>query len=130
MPRKKALPPISVAHSPPVIAPARKRTATAGKPASRIAQSAAPAPELKHEIVSEPRTGSKLARIVDGLRQPAGASVPELMVETGWRAHTVRAALTGLRQRGFTVVRAREDESTRYRISPTTGAVSDQEIAA
>ncbi len=35
----------------------------------------------------------------------------------GWLPHTVRAALTRLRQRGFQIVRVREDGVSRYRIA-------------
>ena len=35
---------------------------------------------------------------------------------TGWQAHTLRAALTGLRNAGHTVARRREGEDTIYAI--------------
>ncbi len=35
----------------------------------------------------------------------------------GWLPHTVRAALTRLRQRGFQIERVREDGVSRYRIA-------------
>ena len=40
------------------------------------------------------------------------------IVETlGWLPHTVRAALTRLRQQGFRIERVREDGVSRYRIA-------------
>jgi hypothetical protein len=65
-----------------------------------------------------PRDGSKLARVIDLLRRLDGASIVDLTKATGWLAHTTRAALTGLRKRGYAVVRERAGagESV-YRIS-------------
>ena len=40
------------------------------------------------------RQGSKLSKIVELLSRPAGASLGELIHVTGWREHSVRAALT------------------------------------
>ena len=65
-----------------------------------------------------PRDGSKLARLIDLLRRVDGASIVDLTEATGWLAHTTRAALTGLRKRGYAVVRARASAGeTVYRIS-------------
>ena len=44
---------------------------------------------------------TKLAQVVELLQQDRGASIDELIVLTGWLPHTTRAALTGLRKRGF-----------------------------
>ena len=54
-----------------------------------------------------PRAGSKLARVIDLLQRCDGATIPNLTEATGWLPHTTRAALTGLRKRGYAVVRAR-----------------------
>jgi Protein of unknown function (DUF3489) len=54
-----------------------------------------------------PRAGSKLARVIDLLQRLGGATIPNLTEATGWLPHTTRAALTGLRKRGYAVVRAR-----------------------
>ena len=56
-----------------------------------------------------PRAGSKLARVIDLLRRSEGATILHLMEATGWLPHTTRAALTGLRKRGYAVVRGRVD---------------------
>jgi len=39
------------------------------------------------------------------LKRTKGATVAEIMNSTGWQAHSVRAALTGLRKKGMTVER-------------------------
>ena len=46
------------------------------------------------------------ADIILGLAQrPTGASIAQLTRATGWQAHSIRAALTGLRKRGHVIER-------------------------
>jgi hypothetical protein len=59
----------------------------------------------EHSIGAAPRTGSKQALIVEMLSKEPGATIDALMEATGWLPHTTRAALTGLRKRGFAVER-------------------------
>jgi Protein of unknown function (DUF3489) len=59
---------------------------------------------------SSPRGGTKLAQVVELLEQDCGASIAELIVLTGWLPHTTRAALTGLRKRGFVTAIDRSDK--------------------
>jgi hypothetical protein len=59
---------------------------------------------------SSPRGGTKLAQVVELLQQDRGASIAELIVVTGWLPHTTRAALTGLRKRGFVTAIDRSDK--------------------
>lgn len=56
-----------------------------------------------------PRAGSKLAIVLGLLETPEGASLTRLIEVTGWLPHTTRAALAGLRKRGFTVSREKAD---------------------
>ena len=72
-----------------------------------------PAPSPQH-----PRPGSKQALIVDLLSRPEGASLDDLVAATGWLPHTARAALTGLRRRGFTIERGpAHDGRSVYRVA-------------
>ncbi len=50
-----------------------------------------------------------------------GATLAELVAATGWLPHTTRAALTGLRKRGYAVGIDRADKArgSVYRIEPT-----------
>ena len=65
-----------------------------------------------------PRDGSKLALLIDLLRRADGASIVDLTQATGWLAHTTRAAITGLRKRGYAVTRKRSEAGGFvYRIS-------------
>lgn len=59
----------------------------------------------RHSIGAAPRTGSKQALIVEMLSKEPGATIDALIEATGWLPHTTRAALTGLRKRGFSVER-------------------------
>ena len=53
----------------------------------------------------------------DALARDDGASLDALIQATGWLPHTTRAALTGLRKRGYAVERVRdESKGSLYRI--------------
>lgn len=68
---------------------------------------------------SQPREGTKGALVVSMLARPSGASIDDLMTATGWLPHTTRAALTGLRKRGFIIDRSSSEEGgSVYRITP------------
>ena len=63
------------------------------------------------------RADSKIARVIDLIGRDEGASLPELLALTGWLRHTTRAAMTGLRKRGYAVVLERgENDTAVYRI--------------
>ena len=81
------------------------------KPAPIVNETKAPAPAVvgEHAKTRAPRDGSKLARVIDLLQRSEGATIPNLTEATGWLAHTTRAALTGLRKRGYAVARERVD---------------------
>lgn len=46
---------------------------------------------------------TKKAQMIAMLRSKAGATVEQVGLKLGWQAHTVRAALTGLRKSGFEI---------------------------
>jgi hypothetical protein len=56
---------------------------------------------------SVPRQGSKIAEVIALLGRKQGVGIEELSSTTGWLPHTTRAALTGLRKRGFAIERSR-----------------------
>ena len=66
-----------------------------------------------------PRAGTKISNVIDMLGQDSGATIDEIIAITGWLPHTSRAALTGLRKRGYALVSDRSDRtrSTVYRIA-------------
>ena len=59
---------------------------------------------------------TKQAAILNLLRRAEGASIGDLTSATGWQAHSVRAALTGLRKRGHDIERSVKSGASRYRI--------------
>ncbi len=52
---------------------------------------------------------TKIARVQTMLSRPSGATIDALCKATGWQAHSVRAALTGLRKAGHEVERSEAD---------------------
>lgn len=71
---------------------------------------------------------TKAALLRAMLEADGGASLGRIIAETGWQAHTVRAALSGLRNTGATLVRHRADNDTIYAIitaGPDTPEGSD-----
>jgi Protein of unknown function (DUF3489) len=74
---------------------------------------------------TSPRAGTKQALVTTMLYAKGGATLGALVDATGWLPHTTRAALTGLRKRGFAIERTREEGSgSIYRIvsAPTAAA--------
>lgn len=70
--------------------------------------------------IKAPRAGSKQALVIDMLAKEQGATLAAMVKETGWLPHTTRAALTGLRKKGFGVERFRVEDGgpSVYRIVP------------
>jgi hypothetical protein len=68
-----------------------------------------------------PRRGTKIAGVIELLQDSDGVTLAELVANTGWLPHTARAALTGLRKRGYAVVIDRADKArgSVYRIEPS-----------
>ena len=93
----------------------QKKPASGGNGPARAQQTPPPA--------SSPREGSKQARVIDMLSAKAGATIDALVEATGWLPHTTRAALTGLRKRGFMIERLRIDGAASiYRIVGSAAA--------
>jgi hypothetical protein len=66
---------------------------------------------------ASPRAGTKQALVIEMLCAKKGATLNALVEATGWLPHTTRAALTGLRKRGFAIERRCEEGSDSiYRI--------------
>jgi hypothetical protein len=66
------------------------------------------------------RPGTKLAAIIDAMRHPGGATIAQMMTSTGWQAHTVRGAISGIvrKRLGYEVVTEKgADGQCAYRIA-------------
>ena len=90
------------------------------RPAKDDAQTAAPptAGPSNGQPKAKPAPATKTAAVIALLKRNTGATLAELVTATGWLPHTTRAALTGLRKKGFGVERSKRDEETCYRIAP------------
>jgi len=76
-----------------------------------------------------PREGSKLALVIEHLQRADGATIIDLTQATGWLPHTTRAALTGLRKRGYAVIRERIGAGDSvYRISDAPSDRGDRTV--
>ncbi|HEY0312238.1 MAG TPA: DUF3489 domain-containing protein [Allosphingosinicella sp.] len=62
----------------------------------------------------EIRPGTKVALLVEMLERDEGASIQQIVEATGWLPHTTRAALTGLKKRGFEFSREKVEGVGRY----------------
>jgi hypothetical protein len=57
------------------------------------------------------------------MKRSKGATLDELVEATDWLPHTTRAALTGLRKRGLSVERVKDEgRGSVYRIKPDRAA--------
>lgn len=75
---------------------------------------------------SRPTKASLVQRM---LAAPGGATMAALVEATGWQPHTLRAALTRLRQAGHAVERERtEAGETVYRIAVTPAGEADPAV--
>ncbi len=82
-------------------------------------------PDERVDRNAAPRAGTKQALVIEMFSAKNGATLDALVEATGWLPHTTRAALTGLRKRGFSIERTREEGSASvYRIvaAPAAGA--------
>lgn len=89
-----------------------RKSATGSKPDATLQDSVA----ASTKTVVPRQTKAAILRTL--LEAPGGASLTRIMTETGWQAHTVRAALTGLRKAGLHLTRRREGDDTIYAIGP------------
>ncbi len=86
------------------------------KQARRASDSGKPDAGKSGAVTTAGARPTKQAAILGLLRRAEGASISDLTSATGWQAHSVRAALTGLRKRGYDIERSVESGASRYRI--------------
>ena len=65
-----------------------------------------------------PAKTTKTDAVIRFLRRTSGATIAQIQKATGWKPHSVRAALTGLRKKGHDVQRGKDTKGvTTYRIT-------------
>lgn len=108
-----------------------KSAKSAGQPARKVGRKSAKAtkprqPSLKTASSRSPKVrspaaparSSKKAEIIALLERQDGAAISDLTKATGWQAHSVRAALTGLRKEGKELFRNKDAAGvTHYRLA-------------
>ena len=57
---------------------------------------------------------SKIAQVIDLLKREDGATLDEMIELTGWKPHTTRAAMTGLKKKGHQIELGKRGETTCY----------------
>lgn len=74
-----------------------------------------------------PTTKSKKDQLLALVAKPAGAKVSLLTERLGWQAHTVRAAISGLRKQGHLVLatKAQKTGEAVYRLVPSAQVTAD-----
>jgi hypothetical protein len=81
---------------------------------------------IEGPLIPVVKPGTKQARLVNHLSAADGAKIADLAAFLSWQPHTVRAALTGLRKKGYSITSAKDGAGTTvYRITPAVEAVED-----
>ena len=74
--------------------------------------------ETQSTDITPPRAGTKQIRLVAMLSRKSGVTITKASEALEWQHHTIRAALTGLRKRGYQIKRQdREGKASVYVIS-------------
>lgn len=74
--------------------------------------------DAKNENPTTKTAPTKASTVAKLLARPRGATMAEMMAATQWQNHSVRAFLTGLRQKGSTLVREeRKSGELAYRLT-------------
>lgn len=102
--------------------PAPMTTASSAAVANTAQETAVPG-SIERRERGEPRPSSKIAGVIGLLSRSGGATLADLIAGTAWLPHTTRAALTGLRKRGYVVTldRSGSDRSSSYSITSKPG---------
>jgi hypothetical protein len=113
--------------SQPTASPSASPNANEGSSKAKKAANMAATPSATAAPTSPaPRQGTKIARVIALLQRDQGAKLDELIAATGWLPHTARAALTGLRHRGYDVrlERGEKGRASVYRAFATVAMAS------
>lgn len=82
----------------------------------------ASAPEMGPPMALPKPPSGKLGQIHGLIAAPDGAAIEDLIASTGWQPHTIRAAFSRLRRRGFPIVLATDTAGRKaYRLQVREG---------
>lgn len=82
-----------------------------------------PATPITTQATRTTREGTKQAVLIDLLKRPEGATLPQMTEATGWQVHTVRGAMAGALKKklGLAITSEKQNGTDRvYRITTTT----------
>lgn len=65
----------------------------------------------------KPPLPHKISLVLELLHRPSGASLDDMVAATGWQPHSARAVLSGLRKKGHTIAKVKQDGVTHYSAS-------------
>ena len=83
----------------------------------RITDAGRAAASLPVDTKQAPRPKGRKGELLSLLERPSGTTMPDMIATTGWQAHSIRAAMTGLRKSGFDVCREQQaDGPSVYRV--------------
>lgn len=92
---------------------AANQVAKVPKPARRcVARKPAPTESISSSSVTKATKRDQLAAL---LLRDEGATLDQMVAATGWLPHTTRAALTGLKKRGYAIDSDKIDSVRTYR---------------
>ena len=77
----------------------------------------APAATATSTASKKPGTQTKISTVIALLERDEGATLGQMIEVTGWLPHTTRAALTGLKKKGYMLARSERDGASVYRIT-------------
>lgn len=72
------------------------------------------APTPTNRVLPKITEGTKISWIIALLERQDGASITDMVDVTGWLPHTTRAALTGLRHKGYEIAKTKCDGVSIY----------------
>lgn len=82
------------------------------------------ATETKEKRPAAAARKTKISSVIDLLGRKEGASLDEIIETTSWQKHTVRVALTGLKEKGYEIERVQVEGISRFTITKTPAAGS------
>lgn len=80
--------------------------------------------DISNTIPATLREGGKATALLALLQRTEGASLDDMTERTGWQGHSVRAAMTGLRKKGYVIAKRMPGNVTVWYIDADVAAVS------
>lgn len=115
----------SVLAAEPTASVTEESPATDAMDSPLAAEASAPAESNHRSGASAPAPSGKLGQILTAIGASQGATLGELVAQTGWLPHTTRAALTRLRQRGHPIRLVSTEGRKAYRLASDADATTD-----